>query len=201
MREVKLDSAEMAQRSSPPFRERFGAVPVLTLSAFLITAKLSCLERSYPTLLLLLWRNPVALSHQWWRLLSPLLVQPDPWPQALSVFFLFLVVGILSERLWTKAAWLSLYLAGGLAGEIAGYMWQPYDAGMSVAGAGLLGGLAAWMISRVPACQAKFGGGLILFGVLVLALRSDIHGPSIFVGGLIGALMIRFGGHSFIKIR
>ncbi|HZY61523.1 MAG TPA: rhomboid family intramembrane serine protease [Edaphobacter sp.] len=181
---------------------RFRAVPMLTLCVLLITVTLSCVERLYPALLLFLWRDPVAFSHhQWWRLLTPLLVQPDPWPQALSVFLLFLVVGTLSERLWTRTGWLSFYFAGGLAGEIAGYIWQPYDAGMSVAGAGLLGGLAGWMISSASVWQVKLGGLLILLGALVLIWRSDIHGPPILVGCLIGVLVIRTESHAFIKIR
>lgn len=197
-----LDLGKMAHAKSRLLRQQIKPVPVLTLCALLITVTVSCLERLYPALLHFLWRDPVALSHhQWWRLLSPLLVQPDPWPRAVSEFLLFLIVGTLSERLWTKAAWLSLYLAGGLAGEIAGYQWQPYDAGMSVAGAGLLGALAASMILRAPAWQAKFGGGLILLGGLILAWRSDIHGPPTLIGGLIGALMIRSGRHSLVKIR
>lgn len=192
----------MAHTKSRLLRQQFKPVPVLTLCALLITVTGSCLDRLYPALLHFLWRDPLALSHhQWWRLLSPLLVQPDPWPRAVSVFLLFLVVGSLSEHLWTKAAWLSLYLAGGLAGEIAGYMWQPYDAGLSVAGAGLLGALATSMILRAAACQVKLGGGLILLGGLILAWRSDIHGPPILVGGLIAVLMIRYGRHSLVKIR
>lgn len=194
----RIHSLKMPPASRPRHR-RFGTVPLLTLVVLSMTVVPSCLGRSYPSLLPLLWRDPAALPHQWWRLLSPLLIQPDPWPQALSVFVLFLVVGVVSERLWTKAGWLSLYFAGGLVGEIVGYLWQPYGAGMSVAGAGLLGGLAAWMLARAPAWQARIGGWLIFLGAVVLAWRLDIHGPPILAGSLVGALMIRSQKHTFVR--
>ena len=81
----------------------------------------------------------------------------------------------------------------GLTGEIAGYFWEPYNAGMSVAGAGLLGGLAAWMIVQAQPWQAKLGGGFIVLGAVILICVFDIHGPPILVGALMGTAMIRYG--------
>jgi hypothetical protein len=73
--------------------------PVLTVAVLSTTIGFTCAEHLHPALLGLLRRDPVALSHyQWWRLFTPLLVQPDPWPQALTVFLLFLIIGAQSER-------------------------------------------------------------------------------------------------------
>jgi hypothetical protein len=139
-------------------------IPVLTVAVLITTFGFTCAEHLHPSLLGLLQRDPDALSHyQWWRLFTPLIVQPDPWPRALAVFLLFLIIGALSERLWKRRAWLILYLVCGLTGEIAGYFWQPYNAGMSVAGAGLLGGLAAGMIVQAQPWQAKMGRRLHCF--------------------------------------
>lgn len=169
-------------------------IPVLTLAVLFATFAFTCAEHLHPSLLGLLRRDPVALSHhQWWRLLTPLLVQPDPWPRALMVFLLFLIVGALSERVWKRNGWITLYLLCGLTGEIAGYFWEPYNAGMSVAGAGLLGSLAAWMILSAPPWQAKLGGGYIVLGAVILICISDIHGPPILVGAFMGTVMIRHG--------
>jgi rhomboid protease GluP len=166
--------------------------PVLTVAVLFTAFGFTCAEHLHPSLLGLLRRDPVALSHyQWWRLFTPLLVQPDPWPRALTVFLLFLIIGALSERLWKRKAWLILYFLGGLTGEIAGYFWEPYNAGMSVAGAGLLGGLTAWMVLLARPWQAKLGGGFIILGAVILICASDIHGPPIVVGAFTGAVMIR----------
>ncbi|MGB7190165.1 MAG: rhomboid family intramembrane serine protease [Acidobacteriaceae bacterium] len=170
--------------------EKLKRFPVLTVSILAITVTLSCIERRHPVVLRLLQRDPIALSHQWWRLISPLLVQPDPWPLALCVFSLFFIVGALSEQLWKRSHWTLLYLLCGLTGEIAGYLWQPYSAGMSVAGAGLLGSLAAWVILRTKAWQAKLGAGFVLVGAVILVCISDIHGPPILVGALLGTIII-----------
>jgi rhomboid protease GluP len=75
-----------------------------------------------------------------------------------------------------------LYLLCGLTGEIAGYFWEPYNAGMSVAGAGLLGSLAAWVILSAPPWQVKLGAGFIVLGAVILICISDIHGPPILGG-------------------
>jgi rhomboid protease GluP len=169
-------------------------VPVLTLAVLFATFAFTCAEHLHPSLLGLLRRDPVALSHhQWWRLFTPLLVQPDPWPRALMVFLLFLIVGALSERLWKRSGWITLYLLCGLTGEIAGYFWEPYNAGMSVAGAGLLGSLAAWVILSAPPWQAKLGAGFIVLGAVILICISDIHGPPILVGAFMATVMIRHG--------
>ena len=165
--------------------------PVLTLSVLFITLAFTCAERLHPFVLVLLRRDPVALSHyQWWRVFTPLLVQPDPWRRALMVFLLFLIVGSLSECLWKRTAWTILYLVCGLTGEIAGYFWEPYNAGMSVAGAGLLGSLAAWMILQAHSWQARVGGGFIVLCGTILICTSDIHGPPILVGAFMGTIMI-----------
>jgi membrane associated rhomboid family serine protease len=170
--------------------EKLKRLPVLTVSILAITVTLSSIERRHPAVLRLLQRDPVALPHQWWRLVSPLLVQPDAWPLACRVFILFFMVGALSEQLWKRSHWILLYLLCGITGEIAGYLWQPYSAGMSVAGAGLLGSLAAWVILRTRSWQAELGAGFILVGAVILVCISDIHGPPILVGALLGAIII-----------
>jgi hypothetical protein len=50
------------------------------------------------------------------------------------------------EKLFGTSRWMALYLIGAVVGEAAGYLWQPYGAGGSVAVAGLLGGFLAWCL-------------------------------------------------------
>ena len=42
----------------------------------------------------------------------------------------------------------SAFFAGGISGNVIGYFWQPYGAGNSIAFYGLLGLLAAWLLSH-----------------------------------------------------
>lgn len=166
--------------------------PKATLSTLLVTAGMTGLQYVYPQLLSSLERTPSAfVRHQWWRLITPLLLQPDRWCAVTLVFTSILVVGSFAERLWGSRRWLILYTASGAAGEIAGYSWHLYGAGASVGGSGLLGSLATWLSYKNQTVPAKFGGLSILLAGVILSCIRDIHGPPILVGACIGLLMFK----------
>lgn len=166
--------------------------PTATLSALLVTGIVTGLHYVVPQLLPSLQRTPTALGqHQWWRLVTPLLIQPDGWRAIVFVFASILVVGILAENLWGPRRWLILYIVSGISGELAGYAWQPQGAGASVAGAGLLGSLAIWLVYKCQTRPAQFGGLVILLGAIVLTYFRDIHGIPILVGALLGFAMLK----------
>jgi len=121
---------------------RFKRPPILTLAVVLLTATVSIVGLTHPPVLRLLQRHPAEAGRPWaqWHLLTSLLVH-DGWaPLAFNLIGLA-IVGSAVERRIGAARWLVLYLAGGLAGEIAGLWWQPVGAGNSVACFGLVGGL------------------------------------------------------------
>jgi hypothetical protein len=60
----------------------------------------------------------------------------------------FAVVGTFVERIFSRRDWLLLYFVSGVFGELAGMFWKPTGAGASVAGCGLLGALAVWVLAR-----------------------------------------------------
>ncbi len=111
-------------------------------------------------------------------LATPLLIQFDPWPAAVCVLALDLVIGTAVERVYGRVRWLEVYLACGIVGQAFGYLWDPPDAGSSVAGAGLLGALCAWLLS--PAARAPLPPRVWPAWVWPQALRwslGDMHGP------------------------
>jgi hypothetical protein len=57
--------------------------------------------------------------------------------------------------------------------------------------AGLLGALAVWMLARNKTPQAVFGSIVIFGGAAVLTAMKDIHGPPIFVGAALAAVMLK----------
>ncbi|MFW2488712.1 rhomboid family intramembrane serine protease [Clostridium chromiireducens] len=120
-------------------------IGVTTVCIICITTVFTLLQFIYPQMLSSLRRNPTALySGQWWRLFTPLLVHSDKnaWVQFIINMLGIAVLGTAVERLVGRYKFLLLYLAGGLAGEIAGYCgWDPFGAGASVGLCGLLGGL------------------------------------------------------------
>lgn len=122
-------------------------LPISTISVLAVTSIVTGLQFVYPVVLSTLRRDPAALAAgQWWRLLSPLLVHSDGWPQFLFNIAGIALVGVVVEPLFGAGGWLLLYLAAGLVGNLVGYAWEPTGAGASVALAGLIGGLALWLL-------------------------------------------------------
>lgn len=130
-------------------------------------------------------------NHEWWRLLTPLLVHADGWKQIAFNFPAILIVGTLVERVVGFWQLVLVYLISGIVGEIAGLAWEPFGAGASVAGAGLLGALALLLAARNKSFPAVFGAIVILGGATILTIAKDIHGPPILVGALLTALSVK----------
>jgi membrane associated rhomboid family serine protease len=164
--------------------------PVATVSVLSVTGILTVLQYVFPPLLPLLERTPSALvRHEWWRLFTPLFAHSDGLRQVAFNFPAILIVGILAERIFGHVRWIVIYFTCGLVGEVAAYAWHPTGAGASVAGAGLLGSLAFWLLHDGKVVQAQIGGGIILVGSLILVYFHDIHGPPILAGALIAFVM------------
>jgi len=97
----------------------------------------------------------------------------------------------LVERLFGACRWLGIYFACGVIGELAGYAWKPVGAGASVAGAGLLGAIAAWLLLENRSPQARIGGVIVLVSGTILTVFRDLHGPPMIVGALMGWGMLK----------
>lgn len=165
--------------------------PVLTISVLLITSVFTALQFFYPPLLFALQRTPGVLSQrEYWRFITPILVHDGGWRQIAFNFPATLVVGAIVERLYSRGEWMGLYLSGAVVGELAGCAWQPYGAGNSVAGAGLLGGIAAWLLP-LKVMRARVGAVVLLGGGLVLTMMRDLHGPPLLAGAIVGEILAR----------
>ncbi len=124
-------------------------LPFLALLAIAIPAFFLIWMQFTPAILTVLQRDPQALLQgQWWRLFSPLLVDSDGWLQFVTVSIGFLCVGISAQHWLGWWRWLLLFFAGATAGEIMGYLWQPYGGGTSIALFGLIGGMVIFLLRR-----------------------------------------------------
>src|SRR4051794_2175630 len=131
--------------------------PVTTVTVLLITGITTGLQFCFPVLLTSLRRTPNEISdHQYWRLLTALFVHNGGWRQIAFNFVAIAIIGVIAERIFGPSRWLILYFVCGVIGQIAGLYWNPVGVGASVAGAGLLGALAYWMVNR-PLPQLKLG--------------------------------------------
>jgi len=167
-------------------------IPKVTLFILLLTAITTGLQFFFPHLVGALERTPGALAAgQWWRLITPVLINPEGWRQIIFNFLGIAIAGTIVERLFGGVRWLILYFVGGLVGEIAGVAWRPVGAGSSVAVCGLLGALATWMLLRQGPPQPRFGGAILLAGALILIALRDLHGPSLVAGAVVAAIMLQ----------
>ena len=167
--------------------------PIATMSILAVTAVPTVLQFPFPAVRRALWRDPDALAAgQWWRLVTALFIQIDLWWQILIVFAFIAGIGAVAERLFGPGRFMLLYLACGVVGQAFGFWWQPYDAGASVAGAGLLGAVCAWLLSPAgpPLARVRIWGVAWPVAGLVLTVMGDIHGPPLLLGFGLGALLL-----------
>ena len=177
-----------------PARERlrFQRFPLVTAVVFTATAATSVLGLVYPRVLEALERTPQGLHGDWWRSLTSLFVQDGGVLGTLSNLLFLLLLGVLAERLAGPGWWLAAYFGAGLAGELAGYAWQPRGAGNSVANCGLAGLLVVALLAgtRLPRlapmvvlwwCGAllsiRWGTGPLLAGIAGAAAVQLIPSP------------------------
>jgi membrane associated rhomboid family serine protease len=163
--------------------------PLLTLAVWGATAVVSGLAVVFPALLQALRRSPGALARgELWRLLSPILVQTGGWVQMAVNGVGLAVFGVLAEWTLARRRWCGLYLAGALAGELAGFAWDPTNAGSSVAICGLVGGLAAAMRGGAPA--TLFAGHALWYWTATLVGHAFRRWPLGVGACVVGAVLI-----------
>lgn len=124
--------------------------PVATAVVFVVTAATSLLGLASPGVLAALERTPQGLHGAWWRSVTALSVQDGGVAGTVSNLAFLLVLGALAEQVLGARRWLVCYLGAGLAGELAGYAWQPRGAGNSVAICGLAGALVVALLAEAP---------------------------------------------------
>jgi membrane associated rhomboid family serine protease len=102
-----------------------------------------------------LWRDRGAIADgEWWRLGTSLVFQDGGAIGTVANLALLAVVGVLVERALGRSRWIALYLAGAVAGQLAGLALDQVGAGNSTAICGLAGGLLGAYARSRPARNA-----------------------------------------------
>ncbi len=171
-------------------------LPLLTIAAILITAIGAIAQLLDPDVLAALRRDPAALaSGEWWRIASPLLgLDGNTWIHFATDAAGLLLVGAVVELRLGRLRWLALFMAGAIAGEIAGYAWDPTGAGASIALMGLVGGLVVTQALdrhvRLAASIFTLGMVGILGTVAALATLDASDTAGIVVGVIVVSVLI-----------
>jgi membrane associated rhomboid family serine protease len=131
---------------------RFGLrrFPVVTAVVFAVTGLSNALQFLVPGMLARLERAPAGLHGDWWRTGTALFVQDGGVAGTLSNLAFLVAAGAVAEQVTSRPRWLLGYFGAALAGEFAGYAWQPYGGGNSIAICGLAGvvAVALWRGER-----------------------------------------------------
>jgi membrane associated rhomboid family serine protease len=156
-----------------------------------VTALVTGLQFVYPELISAFQRNREGLlAGEWWRMVTPLLVQPQGIAQALLNLVLMVAFLPVAEKLYGSRV-LLIYLASGIIGQIPNYFWNPYGGGSSTAVFGTMGAIFAFTIRErtvLPRAYVVIGASAIVAG-LALTIARDGHGAGMLAGALIGSLL------------
>jgi len=144
--------------------------------------------------------GPLSLGTQPWRLLTATFVHGGLLHIALNMWCLW-NLGVLAERIFGRATYLTLYLSCGLAGSVASLWWHPMVVGVGASGAifGVAGGLiTALYLGKLPFPKAAMQGtmrSLLIFAVFNLGFGQVAGGidNSAHIGGFLAGLALGAG--------
>jgi Rhomboid family len=147
--------------------------PVLTMVAFVVACAAAVLQYWEPAVVPALERTPSGLPHgEYWRLVTPLLVQTLGWYQVLANLVTLAVIGAVAEWVLGCRWWLTLGIAGTIGGQLAAYRWHEWGGGDSIAICGLAAGvLVAQLIGRDP--PVRWAADAVLYYIVAVAGSSE----------------------------
>lgn len=127
--------------------------PLLSLIVCTVAVAAAVAQYAVPSVVPAWERDLDALqSGEWWRLVSPLLVQTLGWHQVVANLVTLAVFAVVAEWLVGRWRWWILFAAGTLGGQLSAYLQREPGGGSSIAICGLAGGVAvALLAGRWPA--------------------------------------------------
>lgn len=169
---------------------------LLSASIIGVTFLITGLQFVFPEILSLFRRDLAALrAGEWWRMVTPLFVQPYGWIQCVFNGAFLLVFLPLAEMLFGYRT-LALYFVPGVAGQAVNYVWRPDGGGSSTAIFGVMGALLIYVCRRRNEMPRQYFifALLGLCGAVAMSFVRDGHGPALLVGAL-SAVTLRMPPH------
>ena len=177
------------QANGPP------AWPALTAVVFAITLAVSVVALASPALMQLFIRDLSQVRQgQWWRTVTPVLVQSSGWGQLVFNLLGLAVVGTVLEGRLGRTSWAFVYLVGGVGSIAVLSDWKPNatGGGSSDAIAALIGALAVLLVASGRA--DLWDGAAQVYSIFFVAYLTalDLGGvvPSIIAGNASIALLV-----------
>lgn len=165
---------------------------VATTLIVTLTVLTFLLQLAYPEVLQALRRDMAGLkSGEWWRLVTPLFVQPYGTFQFLFNMLFLAVFLPMGERLYGAGIWL-LFFVPGLVGQLVNSAWAAAGTGgSSTAVFGLMGSILVYVLVYRKSAPRQYPVFAILgiCGAVVMCFARDGHGPGLLTGAVLAALI------------
>jgi rhomboid protease GluP len=127
---------------------------------------------------------------EWWRLVSPLFVQPyGPYQFLFNMMFLVVFLPM-AERIYGARVWL-LYLLPGVVGQLVNCAWRPGGGGSSTAAFGVMGSILIYVLLDRKSAPRQYPVFAILglCGAVAMCFTRDGHGPGLLTGAVLAGLI------------
>lgn len=174
-------------------------LPLVTLFIAAITFTVSAIGNIVPEALDTFARDrDLLLDGEWWRLVTPLVVQDGGWAGTTFNIVTLLVLGTIVESLFGRRVLVVVYVSAGLVSEILAYTLLQHHgiAGNSVAVLGLAGLLVVSLVlSRAMPLRAI--GAIGLVAGLSLVITANLHGVGFSIGAIIGGALAELEPSTF----
>ena len=129
--------------------------PWRSITIIAVTALITGLQFLVPEVLPALRRDLDGLrAGQWWRLVTPMFVQPDGIGQVLSNALFLLMFLPLAEKLYGRGV-LVLYFTAGILVQIERYTWEPSGGGSSGAAFGVMEACSCTCSAPPKRCRSR----------------------------------------------
>jgi membrane associated rhomboid family serine protease len=179
-------------------------VPVATIAIAVVVSVVSVIGELNADVLSTLGRDLGRLqAGEWWRAITPLVVQDGGWPGLVFNVIALLAVGAVAESLFRRWFVPVVFVLVGLLGELAAYTLFTGQgfAGNSVANLGLAGVLLVTSMF-FPDWRTRLAGVLGIVAGLVLLVLGDLHSVGFLAGAAIGlTVSLRPGLSERVKSR
>jgi membrane associated rhomboid family serine protease len=166
-------------------------LPVATFVIAVVVGAISVVGELSPSVLGALSRDrDLLLVGEWWRAVTPLVVQDGGWPGLIFNLIALVAVGGVAESLLPRWVVPVVFVLVGLVGELAAYTLYPGQgfAGNSVANLGIAGVLLV-AGPFTPRWQARLAAGLGMLAGVLLVVLGDLHGVGFVAGAAIGLVV------------